>query len=424
MLNINQLQQALQMYIVQLTAAINTDLPALNVQEKPIVIDQLKNLIAQNQQQLNMGIDLIKKQEQMANTNKNNMQQGVQQQVNNKLQNEGIPVMNNTANNKKEIKAFNLKTAQTSTLQDPHTQPFQSDSFNDVPELGQDQFEGQQDLMNTNDVGMDNVGGEEPKLQRDAFADFLRGEEDQTSAENFVKIHLTDPIQQEEAIEMLKQFYMINNPDEQSKLAGQIYDMLPDDVKENPENSIMGVQKTVAEAEEIIKKLAKDIVKNKQASKKPFNLTKTAQHQTIHNTIMYGPEEKRIDPFSRQPVSDWHIMERNKGFGLVVDGIWDIDYEAIWRGAIMDKYSRPYRDKEGNWVGGYIQKRFEVDKNIPEMNNLQLKPGQRRRITPSHYGILESRLQASRSRGEIEGSQKEDRPFNLLKDTSENKKKS
>ena len=59
----------------------------------------------------------------------------------------------------------------------------------------------------------------------------------------------------------------------------------------------------------------------------------------------------------------------------------------------MDKYSRPYRDSEGNWVGGYIQKRFEVDKWIPEENNMQLKPGELRKPRPVSQGNMESRME-------------------------------
>ena len=78
----------------------------------------------------------------------------------------------------------------------------------------------------------------------------------------------------------------------------------------------------------------------------------------------------------------------------------------------MDKYSRPYKDKDGNWVGGYIQKRFEVDKNIPEANNMQLKPGQKRKPILPEYGNTESRLQAARAAGEIEGANDKKKPFN------------
>ena len=162
-----------------------------------------------------------------------------------------------------------------------------------------------------------------------------------------------------------------------------------------------------------IKKMAEDVVKKKIGKKaKSFNLKKMAQHKTLENTIMWGSDQTRIDPFLRQPVSDWHIVERNKGFGLVVDDVWNIDYESIWRENIMDKYSRPYRDKEGNWVGGYIQKRFEVDKNIPETSNYQLKPGQKRKPVIPEHGNTESRLQAARAAGDVAGAKNTSQLFN------------
>jgi len=168
-------------------------------------------------------------------------------------------------------------------------------------------------------------------------------------------------------------------------------------------------KKIIENANREIKAQAEKAARKLQG-KKGFNLTKTSQQKTVDNAFLWGPNEKRFDPFYRQPVSDWHMVERNKGFGLTVDDIWNIDYEAIWRGNIMDKYSRPYRDKEGNWVGGYIQKRFEVDKWIPETNNMQLKPGQRRKPRPPEYGVLEGRLQANRA--------EDDRGYGPNSDTS------
>jgi hypothetical protein len=172
----------------------------------------------------------------------------------------------------------------------------------------------------------------------------------------------------------------------------------------------VGQGDAIASVNEEIKKLAQDTVnKNK---KKSFNLKKTAQHKSLDNAILWGPGQSRIDPFLHQPVSDWHIVERNKGFGLVVDDIWNIDYETIWRNNVMDKYSPPYKNKEGEWVGGYIQKRFEVDKNIPETSNYQLKPGQKRKPILPEYGNTESRLQAARAKGDIAGANDDSKPFN------------
>jgi hypothetical protein len=156
----------------------------------------------------------------------------------------------------------------------------------------------------------------------------------------------------------------------------------------------------VEDVNNTIKKLAQDSVQKSKA----YNLKKESQAKTTENVIMFGPGEKRFDAFLRQPISDWHIVERNKGFGLVVDDAWNLDWEAIWRGNVMDKYSRPYRDtKTGKWIGGYIQKRFEVDKWIPEQNNLQLLPGQLRKPIIPERGITEARLEAMRKK---EGKEK------------------
>ena len=220
----------------------------------------------------------------------------------------------------------------------------------------------------------------------------------------------------EETVDKLLEEYYGGNFDSNGrvKIAALIFEQLPDTIKqiEEGEGEIMAPYvRANNEVEEIIKKMAKKAVKNKKV--KSFNI-KTAQHQSVDNMIMYGPGQTQIDPFYRMPVSDWHIVERNKGWGQDIGGIWNIDYETIWRENIMDKYSRPYKDKEGNWVGGYIQKRFEVDKNIPEETNMQLKPGQRRKPRLPQYGLTEARLQDARSKGEITGGPVVDKtkPFN------------
>ena len=192
---------------------------------------------------------------------------------------------------------------------------------------------------------------------------------------------------------------------EKLRIAMEIYDILPNAAKvEQPDsgsvieapfgpNEITSFVNNINESIKIKAKM--DSLVTKKAS--GFNIKKFAQSKTIENVIMYGPEEKRVDPFSRQPISDWHIVERNKGFGLVVDDVWNIDWETIWRGNIMDKYSRPYRDDKGNWVGGYIQKRFEVDKWIPNENNMQLPPGKTRKEYIPGQGNMEERLETMRA---------------------------
>lgn len=197
-----------------------------------------------------------------------------------------------------------------------------------------------------------------------------------------------------------------------------IFELLPSSLKD--EGGIVTNKAANTDIQEAIKKIAEKNTKKKDV--KSFNLNKTSQHKTQENVIMYGPDQvRKVDPFSRQPVSDWHIVERNKGFGLVVGDVWNIDYETIWRENIMDKYSRPYKDKDGNWVGGYIQKRFEVDKNIPASSNIQLKPGQKRRPIIPEYGNTESRLQAARAAGDIAGANDTSKPFNWKEASSKKK---
>jgi hypothetical protein len=93
--------------------------------------------------------------------------------------------------------------------------------------------------------------------------------------------------------------------------------------------------------------------------------------------------------------SDWHTWIRARDHNFIFDDK-AIDFETFWRGNIMDKYSRPYRNEKGEYVGGYINKRFEVDRNIPEGNNMQLLPGQKRRPYMPEFATFEARLTAAR----------------------------
>ena len=298
-------------------------------------------------------------------------------------------------------KPFNLKKAQYANPVAPGSaMPGFEDTSNDSPEFQEDPFGTQQNISSRKFKGGVDV------------KQWLETETDLGKALQFVTEN--DTSENADLVkEMIEQFYdlqgdAMSNDRELEVVTGQIFDYLPESVKEGSEIPVL--QKQFQTINDIIKKVAQNNVnKNK---KKSFNLTKTAQHKTMDNAILWGPGQTRIDPFLHQPVSDWHIVERNKGFGLVVDDIWNIDYETIWRENIMDKYSRPYKNKDGEWVGGYIQKRFEVDKNIPETSNMQLKPGQLRRLILPEYGNTESRLQAARAKGDIAGSNDTSKPFN------------
>lgn len=192
--------------------------------------------------------------------------------------------------------------------------------------------------------------------------------------------------------------------DEKSAILSKLFQLLPggDEIQMDYKEAQSIIYNEIKEAEEEIKKLAYN----------NFNNIKTAQHKTLDNVVMWDANEKTIDPFLRQPVSDWHIVERNKGFGLVVEDKWNIDWETAWRNNVMDKYYRSYRDKDtGEWKGGYLERRFEVDKNIPEANNMQLKPGQIRKPYNARHGNIEARIQ--------DMMKKEDRGYGPIHDNRE-----
>jgi hypothetical protein len=134
---------------------------------------------------------------------------------------------------------------------------------------------------------------------------------------------------------------------------------------------------------------------------KPFNLRKESQYHGHDFTefINFGPESKRMLPYSNTGMlaNDWHVWQRAKDHGFIFDD-HAVDFDTFWRGNIMDKYSQPYRNEDGEWVGGYINKRFEVDRNVPEGNNYQLLPGQKRRPGLPEFASMESRLQANREK--------------------------
>lgn len=414
-MNVNSIQQNLGNALIELETGV-PELRGIDPMDANIQIQQSKGIIMDTQVRLSKSLsEMAVVEKQLSGIQVNEQQNQTSEVINtlNNIKDMGTGAM---AKNKKEIKAFNLnKQAQFGT--EAPSASFGADSFNDTSSFGEQGF-------NTEQV-MQEESSFENNLDRKAFTDFLTNlASDTNELFRFVKEN-TSPEKDEINDKLVEQFNMIvGDParaDESDQIAGQIYDLLNDSVKAVPENVEMGIPTTISETNEIIKKLAKEHV-SKQS--KAFNLKKTAQHKTQENVIMYGPGQMKFDPFYRHNVSDWSIIERNKGFGLTFDGIEDIDYEAIWRGSIMDKYSRPYRDKEGNWVGGYINKRFEVDHNIPITNNYQLKPGELRKPILPEYGNTESRLQAARAAGEIDGGPdiNKSKPFNWQKEASVKKK--
>ena len=203
----------------------------------------------------------------------------------------------------------------------------------------------------------------------------------------------------------LGQFFDTDSDSEDAvDIANRLYDMY---AKIHPSHKgSEAEQETINEELDVATASTLDVIKMAQKMAKSqvpkiatgsFNLKKTAQHKGFDSSnVITGPSQTSLSPFTRDIQGGMHLIEQNKGFGLKIDDILDINFEAIWRGNIMDKYNQPYRDEQGNYVGGYINRRFEVDRNIPVGNNLQLLPGTRHRPWMPEYSILESRMESAR----------------------------
>lgn len=71
--------------------------------------------------------------------------------------------------------------------------------------------------------------------------------------------------------------------------------------------------------------------------------------------------------------------------------------EALWRSHVMDKFAREFKDKDGKWVGGYLNERFQIFRDDGG-NNMELAHGERTRKPRPHQYSTERRL--SEGRGE------------------------
>lgn len=231
----------------------------------------------------------------------------------------------------------------------------------------------------------------------------------------------------------LETFYspdITDQPDfEEVKLdaANDIYEVLT--LSRAPENSIVTNYTSASKYNQIVKE-SESLIKNYVDNLKvDSTVVKTAQLKGLDNVIVHGPDGTRWDYITRQPISDYHILERNKGWGFNIPGVQNVDFESFWRQFVMDKYTADYMDANGNWVGGYINKRFEVDRNIPVDTNIRYRPGETRKTILPQYGSTESRLQHARH---ADSPKDNDAPFdwntasssssyNLFKESSKKK---
>lgn len=86
--------------------------------------------------------------------------------------------------------------------------------------------------------------------------------------------------------------------------------------------------------------------------------------------------------------------------------------ETLWRKHVMDKFSREWKNENGEWVGGYINNRFYTfptagtpdnpDVERTQGNRMQLAPGERTRKPRPHEFSTERRLEEKREKGSTE----------------------
>lgn len=125
--------------------------------------------------------------------------------------------------------------------------------------------------------------------------------------------------------------------------------------------------------------------------------------QMMRQDSVYGQMPMRICPKLPFSVGKRLISTYNCRHYCLDSIVFDDDplrvfcAEAIWRRHVMDKFSREWKDKDGKWVGGYINDRFEVSHD-QSGNQMELANGERTRKPRPHQYSTERRL--SEGRGE------------------------
>lgn len=203
--------------------------------------------------------------------------------------------------------------------------------------------------------------------------------------------------------------------------ASKISELLGKDLQKDITENCVNIYNGKDDAETLLGVLAK------------YNLARLTKSSGDSNKM--EKQAQASSPESRQR-NNWVRGNRNK-WNRVVDGYnegtpWRIDRdkfynfqhyytdalsfdadpnrvysgEAIWRMYIMDKFTREYQNKDGKWVGGYINDRFHVfptagtpanpDAPRDGGNQMQLPPGIKTRKPRPHQYSVERRLEEAR----------------------------
>ena len=235
----------------------------------------------------------------------------------------------------------------------------------------------------------------------------LSGNEQQfNQAQSEIVSNVSSDLEQEaqSAFDSLK-FYL-GKTEEEKEIVGiltQIYGLIPTVQSSEQINTDQGM---IMPQEEPIM-ASKKFNLSKYMYDQNDGLKKEAYTNLGDAYVLYGPTEKRVCPklsgrgggkvggsnVVSEETCRYHCLD-----GIVIDDNKTICGEALWRANVADKFSREYVDKDGNIVGGYLNKRFEIDRNVPEENKMRLKPGETRKPRPAAWGTTESRMQDMRNK--------------------------
>ncbi len=198
-------------------------------------------------------------------------------------------------------------------------------------------------------------------------------------------------------------------PDEKATVAAKIFQSLPPNMiaegqmgSQNntvtaPQKSVH-IQNTVAASNAAIHKLALKLA-FKANVKAGFNL-KTAAGLQTETYSLFDENSPSLDiGRTNQILTNRDVVERNRSWGLKPTDVFSrlgIDYDNLWQTFIMDRFYSEYQDKDGQWKGGYLDRRFETDKTDNTLNNYQLRPGEKRKPYLPEYGSTEARLETAR----------------------------
>ncbi len=200
--------------------------------------------------------------------------------------------------------------------------------------------------------------------------------------------------------EVIKLYNNVNNVSEINDIQSMCHDIYEKQGIENEAKELMGI-------------LAKNkiLTLRKEAS----NMNRQAQSRQ-RNEWQRGDRGKwnrAVDGYKE--TTPWRI-NRDQFYDFTHNTIDAISFdadpsrvysgEALWRMYVMDKFTREYQDKDGKWVGGYINDRFHVfpyagTPGNPKVardggNQMQLAPGERTRKPRPHQWSVERRLEEAR----------------------------